>query len=114
MLERRLMVIAYAEGMKEATLSLYGVKYVIEGAFQTPVGSVVQVRTACSLDAARRNPGVSKTERGDRARSAPLYLMSLSRLSVSHPQIVLRSIEATLLDLLRNRGYVFTAEIYAN
>jgi hypothetical protein len=34
---------------------------------------------------APRNPGVSKTEKGDRARSAPLCLASLSLIPGFHP-----------------------------
>ncbi|SRR5712692_3564987 len=56
MLERGLLAIAYSEDVKEVVSSPHGVKYIIEGALQTPTGRTVQVRTVWIIETSQTRP----------------------------------------------------------
>lgn len=56
LLERRLIAIANSENVKDVVVSAHGAKYIIEGSLQTPVGSLVQVRTVWIIDAEQDRP----------------------------------------------------------
>ena len=56
MLEQGLIAIAHAEEVKEIIPSPHGVKYLLEGSLQTPIGRVVQVRTVWIIDTGQDRP----------------------------------------------------------
>lgn len=56
MLERRLIVIAHSEDVRDAVSSVHGTKYVIEGTLETPVGGLVWVRTVWIIEADQDRP----------------------------------------------------------
>ena len=55
-LEQGLIAIAHSEDVKDVVLSAHGTKYIVEGTLQTPVGSLVQVRTVWIIDAGQERP----------------------------------------------------------
>jgi len=56
MLEQRLIAIAHSEDVKDVISSAYDTKYVIEGSFQTPAGSLVRMRTVWIIDVGQDRP----------------------------------------------------------
>ncbi len=55
-LKQHLIAIAHSEDVKDVVISAYGTKYIIEGALQTPAGSLVQVRTIWIIEAGQDHP----------------------------------------------------------
>jgi len=55
-LEQSLLAIARSEDVKEVVSSPHGIKYIIEGALQTPTGSLVQARTVWIIDTGQDRP----------------------------------------------------------
>src|SRR4030067_3442490 len=50
LLKQGLLTIAQNDDVKEAVSSLYGVKYVIDGLLETPVGESVNIRSIWIID----------------------------------------------------------------
>lgn len=55
-LEQGLIAIARSEDVKEATSSPHGIKYILEGALQTPGGGTVRIQTVWIIDAGQNRP----------------------------------------------------------
>jgi len=56
LLKEGLLAVAQSEDVKEETSSLHGVKYIIDGSIQTPVGISVKMRTIWIIDKGHGSP----------------------------------------------------------
>lgn len=56
LLKERLIAIAKSENVKETISSSHGVKYVIDGLLQTPVGISTQIRTIWVIEKGQERP----------------------------------------------------------
>ena len=56
LLKERLIAIAQSENVKETISSSHGVKYVIDGLLQTPVGISTQIRTIWVIEKGQERP----------------------------------------------------------
>jgi hypothetical protein len=56
LLKQQLMTIIHFKDAKEIVSSTHGTKYIIDGAIETPVGGVVQVRTVWIIEAGQDRP----------------------------------------------------------
>ncbi len=50
LLKEKLMTIIHFEEVKDVVRSLHGTKYIVEGEFETPVGSLIKLRTVWIID----------------------------------------------------------------
>ncbi len=55
-LTQQLMNIIHSEEVKDIIPSPHGIKYIIEGALETPVGSLVKIRTVWIVDEGQDRP----------------------------------------------------------
>ncbi|MBI2471760.1 MAG: hypothetical protein HYV59_11045 [Planctomycetes bacterium] len=56
LLKQGLLSIVHTEDVQEEVLSLHGVKYIIDGLLQTPIGKTVRVRTIWIIDKGQSRP----------------------------------------------------------
>ena len=56
LLVQQLMNIVHSEEVKEIVTSPYGIKYILEGALETPLGNLVKVRTVWIIDENKDRP----------------------------------------------------------
>src|SRR3990172_2817742 len=56
LLKQGLLTIAQIEDVKEAVSSTHGVKYLIDGLLQTPVGDTIMIRTIWIIDKGQTRP----------------------------------------------------------
>jgi hypothetical protein len=56
LLKQGLIAIAHSEDVKEVISSPYGVKYIIEGLLQTPVGDSIRIRTIWIIEKGQERP----------------------------------------------------------
>ena len=56
LLKERLITIAQSENVKETVFSSHGVKYIIDGLLQTPVGISTQIRTIWIIEKGQERP----------------------------------------------------------
>lgn len=56
LLKQGLLTIAQIEDVKEAVSSMHGVKYIIDGLLQTPVGDTIMIRTIWIIDKGQTRP----------------------------------------------------------
>lgn len=56
LLKQELLSIAQSEDVKEAISSPHGVKYIIEGKIQTPIGSFIKILTIWIIDKGQERP----------------------------------------------------------
>jgi len=57
-LEQRLISIAQTGQAEEVTTSVYGTKYVIDGALMSPNGDLIQMRTVWIIETGQSAPGL--------------------------------------------------------
>jgi len=56
LLKQGLLAIAHSEDVKDTISSLHGVKYIIEGSLQTPVGGYIKMRTVWIINKGQERP----------------------------------------------------------
>ena len=56
LLKQGLIAIAHSEDVKEVISSPHGVKYIIEGLLQTPVGGSIRIRTIWIIEKGQERP----------------------------------------------------------